>query len=126
MELLETADPDKKRLMDEVRKRRQQLDAEAGALARKSSKKLSNALMIAGVLVGSYLIYRAISKSRKTEKSKEAQTGLDKSAAPGSVSKSGNSMGSRLAQLAVVFLLNLARERVAAWLASRKQPHETA
>lgn len=126
MELLETADPDKKRLMDEVRKRREQLDAEAAVLARRSGKKLSNALMIAGVLVGSYLVYRAISGSRKTEKSKEPQTGVNKSAASGSVTKSGNTMGTRLAQLAVVFLLNLARERVAAWLASRKQPHETA
>lgn len=126
MELLETADPEKKRLMDEVRKRREQLDAEAGSLARKSSKQLSNALMIAGVLVGSYLIYRAISGSRKAGKNRPDLSEAEKKTTSETAGKSGNTMGSRLAQLAVVFLLNLARERVAAWLASRKQPHETA
>ena len=126
MELLETADPEKKRLMDEVRKRREQLDAEAGSLARKSNRQLSNALMIAGVLVGSYLIYRAISGSRKSQKDQPVRDGAEKKASSETSRKSANTMGSRLAQLAVVFLLNLARERVAAWLASRKQPHETA
>lgn len=126
MELLETADPERKRLLDEVRKRREQLDAEAGTLSRKSSKKLSNALMIAGVLVGSYLIYRAVSGARTKEKSKSGLHPDEKSANPGSAARTGTGMGSRIAQLAVVFLLNLARERVAAWLASRKQPHETA
>lgn len=123
MELLETANPDKKHLMDTVHQRREKMEAEANSLARKSSKKLSNAVIIVGVLVGSYLIYRAISGSRKTEK---VITAPEKSSGPEPTGKSGNTMGTRLAQLAVVFLLNLARERVAAWLASRKQPNETA
>ena len=82
--------------------------------------------MIAGVLVGSYLIYRAISGSRKAGKNQPDLSKAEKKATSETAGKSGNTMGSRLAQLAVVFLLNLARERVAAWLASRKQPHETA
>lgn len=133
MELLETADPAKRRLMEEVRKRREQLDAEAGALARRSSKNLSNGLIIAGVLVGSFLIYKSISAYRKRGKSKAAVSDIKphpdtdikhqaKTATPGS----GNLLSTRLAQIAVVFLLNLARERVTAWLASKKEPHESA
>lgn len=126
MEILESADPQQKKLLEEVRRRKEQLDSEAGILARRSEKAIRNALIISGVLLASYLVYRAVSRGNKKEKVKEStdQQPEEVKAQPGPSMLSV--IGRRIGQVAAIFVLNLARERVAAWLTSKKSGNETA
>lgn len=118
MEFVETADPEKKRLIEEVRQRKQKLDAEAGELARKSQRALTNALIIGGVLLGSYLVYKTVSGARKKDKK---ETPAPTPAEQKKEASFFGAFGKRLTQIAIIFILNLARERVAAWLQSNKK-----
>lgn len=126
MEILESADPQQKRLLDEVRKRKAQLDAEAGILSRRSEKVLKNALIIGGVLLASYLVYRAVSGGRKKEKAPESAANKPDLTADDRKPSMLSVVGRRLGQMAAIFVINLARERVAAWLTSKKSGNETA
>ncbi len=120
MEYLETADPEKKQLIEEVRRRKEKLDAEANALAKKGQRVMTNALIIGGVLIGSYLVYRAISGSKQKEKKNIVSPAASPEQKKQSASFFG-SFGKRLTQVAAIFILNLARQRVADWLASNKK-----
>lgn len=126
MEILESADPQHRKLLEEVRRRKEQLDSETGTLSRRSEKVVRNALIIGGVLLASYLVYRAVSGGGKKEKPKEStdqKSGDTKTPqAPSMISV----LGRRLGQVAAIFVLNLARERIAAWLTSKKSGNETA
>lgn len=122
MEYLETADPEKKQLIEEVRRRKEKLDAEANALAKKGQRVMTNTLIIGGVLIGSYLVYRAISGSKQKEKEKKNMASPDVSPEQKKQSASFfGSFGKRLTQVAAIFILNLARQGVADWLASNKK-----
>ena len=73
MELLETQDPEKKRLMEESDRHKQELQKEVKAMSDKTEKVVKNALIIGGALAITYLIVSQLGSSRK-KKNKKAKS----------------------------------------------------
>lgn len=133
MEILERQDPEKKRLMDEVSFRKRQLESGAKDVSRQTEKLLTNAVIIGATLTVSYLIYRSLSGSSRKIKKSVSVTGTDLATAeptpadnaeqlPTKTSKLLSDIGNRLAEEATLFLLNMAKEKLIAYLEAKKKP----
>ena len=133
MEILERQDPEKKRLMDEVTLRKNQLESGAEDVSRQTEKLLTNAVIIGATLTVSYLIYRSLSGSSKKIKKSVSVTGTDVATAEPTpavkaeqhstkTSKLLSDIGNRLAEEATLFLLNMAKEKLIAYLEAKKKP----
>lgn len=127
MELLESNDP-KSELLKKSARHRQELEDEVKLISERTEKIITNALIIGGALALTYFAVRQFSGSKKKPKHKvkklkvvredndeveESET--DASFAPGIVSQ----IGSAIASQASVFLLNLAKEKLAEYLESK-------
>ncbi len=133
MELLETQDPEKKRLIETSDRHKRAMEKELGDLTTKTDKMLKNALIIGGSLALTFLLISAISKGRKKKKRKLAQAAaaasgepiaptpeMDDDDEPSVLSK----VGTQLLNQASVILLDLARQKLNEYLASRKTTDE--
>ena len=130
MELLESNDP-KSELLKKSAKHRQDLEDEVKLISAKTEKVLTTALIIGGALAITYFTVRQFSGSKKKKKSKAhklkiVQEGRNEPAeeveaseyeAPGIVSQ----IGTAIASQATVFLLSLAKEKLAEYLESQTQ-----
>ena len=128
MELLESNDP-KRELLKKSARHRQELEDEVKLISERTEKIITNALIIGGALALTYFAVRQFSGSKKKPKHKvkklkvvredndevEESESTDASFAPGIVSQ----IGSAIASQASVFLLNLAKEKLAEYLESK-------
>ncbi|HTF18809.1 MAG TPA: hypothetical protein VK658_12095 [Chryseolinea sp.] len=112
-------------LLKRSAKHREELENEVRLLSARTESILTNALIIGGTLVASYFIVRQFTgKSGKTKKTRnktltvlpaaQAQAVQEADESPGIVSQ----IGTALASQATVFLLGLAKEKLAAYLQS--------
>jgi len=139
MELLETQDPDKKRLIETSDRHKQELDREVKALSDKTERVVKNALIIGGTLLLTYLIVSQFgsgkTKRKKVKaktKGKVKQTLLDDTLDSGqddeSVSYAQPSflsqIGERVATQATALLLGIAKDKLAEYLSNRNQKDE--
>ena len=133
MEILERQDPEKKRLMDEVTLRKNQLESGAEDVSRQTEKLLTNAVIIGATLTVSYMLYRSLFGSSRKIKKSVSDTGTDVAPAeptpadnveqlPTKTSKLLSDIGNRLAEEATLFLLNMAKEKLIAYLEAKKKP----
>lgn len=125
MELLESSDPQKISLINKVNQKKNELEEEAAALAKRTDKLLLNALVIGGTLALTFFIVRNLSKgSSKKERQEDSEPqGLSansKDAQPSVISE----IGSRLAEGAAVLLLGLAKDKLSDYLRSREKENE--
>ena len=72
MELLETQDPDKKKLIETSDRHKRAMEKELSDLTEKTDRVLKNALIIGGSLALTFLVISALSKKRKKKKKKLA------------------------------------------------------
>jgi len=127
MELLESNDP-KMELLKKSAKHRQQLEDEVKLISERTEKVITNVLIIGGTLAAAYFLVRLFSgstprKKAKAQKIKVVQTKADggevdaveESSAPSIVSQIGNALASQ----ATVFLLTIAKEKLAEYLTSQ-------
>jgi hypothetical protein len=123
MELLESDDP-KHLLLRKSAKHKQELEQEVKLLSENTEKIITNALIIGGTLAVGYLLVRRFSKSPKRKsKSKKirlvhaAEPAVDaaEAAEPAEASVMSQ-VGSALAAQATVFLLDLAKDKLADFL----------
>jgi ABC-type microcin C transport system duplicated ATPase subunit YejF len=126
MELLETNE-DKDLLIQQTEKYKKQLNEEFNSISQNTEKIVTNAVIIGGTLAVTYVIARMFFKSSSKRKARkkfktlnadaEATAGasLQRDSEPGVVSK----IGSALAAQATVFLLNLAKDKLAVYLQSQ-------
>jgi len=128
MELLETDDA-KSSLLKKSAQFKKGLENEVKSLTDNTEKLVKNALIIGGTLAVTYIIIRQFTKTKKskgktkTKKIKFIQdsdaklqtASNDDDSEPGIVSQ----IGSALAAQATVFLLNLAKEKLSAYLQSQ-------
>jgi len=128
MELLETQDPEKKRLIETSDRHKRELEKEVVAISDKTEKVLKNALVIGGSLALTYFIIRQISKTKsRRKKSKEDKQEIEEEeeltsepSAPSFMSQ----MGDRVINQATMIVLDLAKDMLMEYLESRKRKDE--
>ena len=122
MELLETKD-DKELLVKQTEKYKQQLNDEFNSITQNTEKIITNVLIIGGTLAVTYVVARIFFKGgrkRKAQRKLKEPNDIDsnlgvasqKESDPGVVSQ----IGSALAAQATVFLLNLAKDKLSAYM----------
>jgi type IV secretory pathway VirB10-like protein len=132
MELLESNDF-KRDLVKKSEKHREELQNEVRLVSEKTEKIITNALVIGGALAVTYFLLSQFSggkskpkqKVRKIKLIKEAEDDVaevaETPAAPGVLSQ----IGTALASQASVILLDLAKEKLGEYMASRQSNKDT-
>jgi FtsZ-interacting cell division protein ZipA len=138
MELLESQDPEKKRLIEASARHKKALEKEVADLSNKTEKVLTNALIIGGALALSYILVRQFSGSKKKKKKHKKARKVtvvqpavstdedDDDEEEVSVSSPGMlaDIGTQIANQATVILVDLARQKLMEYLESRKKTDE--
>ncbi len=129
MQLLESEDP-KSELLKKSASHRQKLEDEVKLISDRTERIITNALIIGGTLAAAYFLMRQFSGSTPKKKSKapahkiklvnaneaeeETET-VTEASAPGVVAQ----IGTAIASQAAVFLLSIAKEKLAEYLESQ-------
>jgi hypothetical protein len=133
MELMETDDPVKSRLLKKTSQYREDLEDEAKVISDKTEKMITNALIIGGSLALTYFAYKQFSGGSKTKRKSKVKKIKVVGAAPAEeeeeeiqVEESGPSkiisqIGTALVSQASVFLLSMAKEKLAEYLQAQEQ-----
>lgn len=138
MELLESQDPDKKKLIESSERHKRALEKQVSELSAKTEKVVTNALIIGGSLALTYFLVSSLSshKKKKKKRTKAAQTKADESvteAEAEDVEEKEESLiipaivgaiGSKVINTATMMLLDIAKEKLFGYLKSRKQDDE--
>lgn len=132
MEILETQDPEKRRLMAEAKKHKDSLTGEARIVSERTEKAITNALVIGGALALTYFLVRQLSGTKSKKKKAKTVSFIAQSpsesgeAADAEGAYDGSSIlsqiGTKIANEATVFLLNLAKEKLNEFLQAGKEP----
>jgi len=127
MELLETTDPEKRRLLETSSRHRQEMQREIKDISEKSEKVLKNALIIGGALALTYIVVNQLSsaksRKKKSKKDRETEISIDEETADASPSLLSQ-MGDKALNMATVLLLDLAKEKLSEYLQHRKSKDE--
>lgn len=70
MELLETQDPEKKKLIESSDRHKRALEKELSEMTQKTDRMLTNALIIGGSLALTYFVISSLSRKRRKKKNK--------------------------------------------------------
>jgi arginine decarboxylase-like protein len=133
MELLETQDPEKKKLIETSDRHKHELEKEVKAISEKTERAVKNALIIGGALAVTYLVFNQLSSSKKKKKkTKEKANTLanteeeidDESASAFTPPTFLSQIGERIAAQATVMLLDIAKAKLAEYLETRKEKVE--
>ncbi len=128
MELLETQDPEKKKLIETSDRHKRELEKEVIAISDKTEQVLKNALIIGGALALTYFTISQLTKTkarRKKAKEDKQENGEEEvmasePSAPSFISQ----MGERVINQATLVLLDLAKDMLMEYLESRKRRNE--
>jgi hypothetical protein len=125
MKFQESDDP-KDLLLKKTAKHKQELEEEVKSLSEGTEKLITNAVVIGGTLLVTYFLVRQFTKSKTKKRAKKVKIVKDADAnvdADASVSDSSpgivSQIGSALAAQATVFLLDLAKDKLSAYLQAR-------
>jgi len=135
MEILESQDPEKKKLIEASERHKRALEKGVSDLTTDTQKMLTNAAIIGGVLIASYFVVRSLSSSgeKKKKRKKSRVTLVSPSVSRASdddddyeeVAPAGGGLlagiGANLANQATVILIDMAREKLMEFLESRKK-----
>ncbi len=130
MELKETDDPVKSRLLKKSTQYREDLEDEAKVISDRTEKIITNALIIGGSLALSYFAYKQFSGGSKTKskakakkvKLVDAATEVEEEVVETSgPNKLITQIGTVLVSQASVFLLTLAKEKLSEYLQAQAQ-----
>lgn len=133
MELLETQDPEKKKLVEASERHKREIEKEVGAMTQKTEKVLTNALVIGGALALTYFAVTQLSKRSKKKKNKN-KVGLvsstekvqviphddDEPVGPSILSQ----IGTKVVNQATLMLLDIARQKLAEYMQNRKPEND--
>jgi hypothetical protein len=136
MELLETQDPEKRKLIETSERHKREIEKEVTAMTQKTERVVTNALVIGGALALTYLAVSQLTKSSKRKKKKKKALVLQ-AAAPKPDSEeiedddeSDNEpsvltqIGTKVVNQATLILLDLARQKLAEYMLTRKNEDE--
>jgi hypothetical protein len=134
MELLETQDPEKRKLIETSDRHKRELEKEVNEIAARTERTLTNALIIGGSLAVTYYIITRFTGSKSKSKKKKQKNRISQeadedeaedaelvmSAAPSFISE----IGTKVMNQATMILLDIAREKLNEYLKSRKGGNE--
>ena len=125
MELLESQDPEKIKLIETSDRHKRELEKEMKSMTDKTEKVVKNALIIGSVLAATYLIVNQLSSSGKKKKNTKPMASM---VSPGENLKEEEhaqsvftQIVSKAADTATLVLLDLAKDALAEFLKNRKQ-----
>jgi len=133
MELLETQDPEKKRLIETSDRHKYELEKEVKAISDKTERVVKNALIIGGTLAITYLVVSQLSASKKKKKRVKTKQKAEGSAAEADLEDEEESyspptflsqLGERVTTQATALLLGIAKDKLAEYLSNRKEKDE--
>lgn len=135
MELLESQDPEKKKLIETSDRHKRALEKEVNELTEKTERVLTNALIIGGSLALTYFVVSSFSgggkKKRRKKKNKEAKAVTEESTDgieehPEEIETPSliGQIGTKVLNHATVLLLDIAKEKLFEYLESRKKGNE--
>ncbi len=133
MELLETQDPERIRLLETSDRHKKAMEKELTDLTKKTDKMLKNALIIGGSLAVTFLIISSLSTKRKKRKKKQAMAAAVKAGEPIDLIESNEAddspsvlgqVSKQIINAASVVLLDIARQKLSEYLATRNKPDE--
>ena len=134
MELLETDDPIKSKLLKKSAQHREELEHDVQLISERTQRVITNALVIGGALALTYFMVKQFSGSGKKGRSKTkkikvinaapAEHDESESASVSSVPGLVSQIGTALASQASVFLLSLAKEKLSDYLQSQAEKKE--
>jgi len=131
MELLETQDPEKKKLIETSERHKRELQKEVSAISKKTEKALKNGLIIGGSLVLTYILISQIGASKKKRKKVKAKIAKNDLEEDDEVVETSSGMpsflatiGENLASQATLILLDFAKDKLADYLNKRKAENE--
>ncbi|HMV08048.1 MAG TPA: hypothetical protein PK325_01540 [Cyclobacteriaceae bacterium] len=128
MELLDTDDPIKGELLMKTARHREELEQETRAIADRTEKIITNAIVIGGALALTYFLYTQISGSKKKKSKKKAENDAgveEETETPSVASNMLSEVGSALVAQGGALLLSLAKEKLTEYLraqADKNQP----
>lgn len=128
MELLETQNPERKKLLETSERHKRELEKEVKDMSDKTEKVLKNALIIGGALAVTYLLVSQLGSGKKKKKSK-AKIQLQAAPAPTDqmveeeeeTPSAFSAIGAKIADTATVMLLDIAKEALSEFLKTRQQ-----
>jgi hypothetical protein len=120
MELLETQDPERRKLMEAAEQHKRELQRQVDQVAARGEQAIKTALIIGGALAVTYLLVSQLTRTRvKGPKLKKAVTGeaavAEQPEAPSLLAE----VGGKVVNAATLLLLDLAREKVSEYLKNR-------
>ena len=136
MELLETQDPEKRKLIETSDRHKKELEKEVKAISEKTEKVLKNALIIGGALALTYFTVSQLIKRKKQKNTKEAKALDDRSEGVSShqqdetvnlepsVPSLISQIGDKVISQGTLILLDLAKDMLTEYLESRKKKDE--
>lgn len=121
MEILERQSPEKKRLLEEVELHKKAMAGEIQSISNRTTRMATHALLIGGaVLVGYLLVQQAAGSSKKSKKKSPPVEGDQPTPEPPS-NPLWRMISARVMDTATVFLLEMARQKLAEYLSSRSR-----
>lgn len=127
MELLETQDPEKRKLLETSNRHRQEMEREIKDISEKSEKVLKNALIIGGALALTYIVVNQLSSTKRKKKKLRKDKDIENVVSEESPDESPSllsQMGDKALNMATVLLLDLAKEKLSEYLQHRKSKDE--
>jgi hypothetical protein len=123
---LETDDPIKGQLLERASRHRSELEEEVNIITERTEKVITNALLIGGALALTYFLVRQLSdskpKSKKSKKAKPVNADFEEEESiPNPLTSALTQIGTTVASQATVFLLDLAKEKLAEFLQSQAE-----
>lgn len=132
MELLETQDPEKKRLIETSDRHKRALEKEVNELSKKTERMVTNALIIGGSLALTYFLVSSLSgkkKKRKQKAIKAVQVQTEGTAIAETEEETDEpsvlgQLGTKILNQATLMLLDIAKDKLFEYLESRKKADE--
>jgi hypothetical protein len=125
MQLPEKNESEKMAMISRVNQKKTELEEKAKALAGQTDKVILNAAVIVGALTLTFFVVRSIAgRSSKKSKEEKADETTPVKVSEGNEQSLLSTVGSRVAEGAVIFLLGLAKEQLTGYLKSRQKENE--
>jgi hypothetical protein len=128
MELLETQDPEKRKLIETSDRHKRELEKEVKSISDRTEQTVKNALIIGGALALTYFTISQLTKTKTKRKKAKNKKEVDEEevelvsepSAPSLISQ----IGDKVISQGTIILLDIAKDMLAEYLESRKKKDE--